>query len=257
MLKFFRLIRQQLLKENKLSSYLLYAIGEILLVVISILIALQVNNWNENRKEKRVEVKLLKEIKNDLQRTLDEVVPDHLSHINSQNSGTIFQNYLFENEIFNDTILTHFDNLSRDRQAYPKTNGYEFLQSKGVDIISNDSLRKRITDLYQLTFSRLVEFGQSNERFSIPKRLAPFDRKHFKITNIPANKYKTEGLVDSVTFYQNKLVSYEALRSDKEFLRTLQSSFGLRRRKISLHEWAIADSKEVISLIENELKYLE
>ena len=50
MIKFFRKIRQQLLVENKFSKYLLYAIGEIILVVIGILIALQINNWNEVRK---------------------------------------------------------------------------------------------------------------------------------------------------------------------------------------------------------------
>ena len=52
MIKFFRKIRQQLLTENKFSKYLIYAIGEIVLVVIGILIALQINNWNENQKTK-------------------------------------------------------------------------------------------------------------------------------------------------------------------------------------------------------------
>lgn len=51
MIKFFRRIRQKLLTENRLSPYLFYAIGEIVLVVIGILIALSINNWNENRKE--------------------------------------------------------------------------------------------------------------------------------------------------------------------------------------------------------------
>ncbi|WP_273277430.1 DUF6090 family protein [Maribacter polysiphoniae] len=51
MIKFFRRIRQQVLTENKFSKYLLYAIGEIVLVVIGILIALQINNWNEIRKD--------------------------------------------------------------------------------------------------------------------------------------------------------------------------------------------------------------
>ena len=51
MIKFFRRIRQQLLNENKTSKYFKYAIGEIVLVVIGILIALQINNWNEERKE--------------------------------------------------------------------------------------------------------------------------------------------------------------------------------------------------------------
>ena len=55
MIKFFRKIRQRLLTENKYSKYLIYAIGEIILVVLGILIALQINNWNENRKTKKLE----------------------------------------------------------------------------------------------------------------------------------------------------------------------------------------------------------
>ncbi len=62
MIKFFRKIRQQLLTENKFSKYLIYAIGEILLVVIGILIALQINNWNEGEKEKKLEDESLRKI---------------------------------------------------------------------------------------------------------------------------------------------------------------------------------------------------
>ena len=50
MIKFFRKIRHKLLSDNKFSKYLVYAIGEIVLVVIGILIALSINNWNENNK---------------------------------------------------------------------------------------------------------------------------------------------------------------------------------------------------------------
>ena len=52
MIKFFRKIRQKMLSENKFSKYLIYSIGEIVLVVIGILIALQINNWNEERIKK-------------------------------------------------------------------------------------------------------------------------------------------------------------------------------------------------------------
>jgi hypothetical protein len=52
MIKFFRKIRQNLLSEGKTVKYLKYAIGEIVLVVIGILIALSINNWNENQKKK-------------------------------------------------------------------------------------------------------------------------------------------------------------------------------------------------------------
>jgi len=56
MIKFFRKIRRQLLTENKFTKYLLYAIGEIILVVIGILIALQINNWNEKNKNTKMEL---------------------------------------------------------------------------------------------------------------------------------------------------------------------------------------------------------
>ena len=56
MIKFFRHIRQSLIMENKTGKYLKYAIGEIVLVVIGILIALQINNWNENRKSNNARI---------------------------------------------------------------------------------------------------------------------------------------------------------------------------------------------------------
>ena len=67
MIKFFRLIRQQLLSQNKFSKYLLYAIGEIVLVVIGILIALQINNWNEERVQERELNDLMKSISSAIQ----------------------------------------------------------------------------------------------------------------------------------------------------------------------------------------------
>lgn len=67
MIKFFRTIRKKLIEEDNVRKYLVYAIGEILLVVIGILIALQVNTWNENRKianeEQAILVRLLEDLK--------------------------------------------------------------------------------------------------------------------------------------------------------------------------------------------------
>ena len=63
--RFFNRIRKQLAKENKFFQYSRYAIGEILLVVIGILIALQIDNWNEERKVKIEEQILLKQLRED------------------------------------------------------------------------------------------------------------------------------------------------------------------------------------------------
>ena len=66
MIKFFRHIRKRLLSEGKTGKYLTYAIGEIVLVVIGILIALQINNWNETRQIKKVEKEILNVLLEDL-----------------------------------------------------------------------------------------------------------------------------------------------------------------------------------------------
>ena len=66
MIKFFRKIRQKLLSENKFSKYFIYALGEIILVVIGIMIALQANNWNEKRKTNNTIETLIDKIEDDV-----------------------------------------------------------------------------------------------------------------------------------------------------------------------------------------------
>lgn len=73
MIQFFRKIRQQLLTENKFSKYLFYALGEIVLVVIGILIALQINNWNQNRIKNQEEIKIYQNIKRQIVDDLGEI----------------------------------------------------------------------------------------------------------------------------------------------------------------------------------------
>ena len=80
MIKFFRKIRQKLLTENKFNKYLIYAVGEIVLVVIGILIALGVNNWNQNRLQKIDEVKSLKFLKAEFEGNLQKMEENQNLH---------------------------------------------------------------------------------------------------------------------------------------------------------------------------------
>ncbi len=73
MIQFFRKIRQSLLSQNKLSKYLLYAIGEIILVVIGILIALQLNTWKDDKQNKRIELQYLNGIVANLEQDILEL----------------------------------------------------------------------------------------------------------------------------------------------------------------------------------------
>ena len=73
MIKFFRHIRHSLIKQNKMGKYFKYAIGEIILVVIGILIALQINNWNESRKINQEEKQTISILKLEFEKNLKDL----------------------------------------------------------------------------------------------------------------------------------------------------------------------------------------
>lgn len=72
MIRFFHTLRHRLLSENRASRYLFYAVGEIILVVIGILIALQINTWNERQKEGVLEAEYLQGIRENLTQDVEQ-----------------------------------------------------------------------------------------------------------------------------------------------------------------------------------------
>lgn len=151
MIKFFRSIRQQLLSENKFSKYLVYAIGEIILVVIGILIALQVNTWNQTRKDNNFETTMLHEIKSSLESDL-EYLEICTTRIKLKQKG--IQELLrmaASNQIYADTSLLKAYNLMNTALTFNyNKGGYEAIKSVGMDRISNDSLRKMLIETYEV-----------------------------------------------------------------------------------------------------------
>ena len=98
MIKFFRHIRKSLLNEGKTSKYLKYAIGEIALVMIGILLALQVNNWNNNRIAKQVELNQIKQLLEDAKSDL-VFFESRAKFLNSINSLQSLVLGMYNNEI--------------------------------------------------------------------------------------------------------------------------------------------------------------
>lgn len=157
MIKFFRTIRYQLFSNNKINKYLLYALGEIALVVVGILIALQINIWNEHRKTREIEINLLLELKDDLKETKTDLITD----IEKTEQLLVTTNTLYktiiENGVSNSTpfaLPTGF--ILETAMLFPKLSAYQAIQSEGITIISNHDLRKKITDFYQLHLSRVT-----------------------------------------------------------------------------------------------------
>ncbi len=101
MIKFFRKIRQNLLIENKTGKYLKYAIGEIILVVIGILIALSINNWNENLKNNRLKEYYMKSLVEDLSRDTLEI-----NRVANWQRNEISRLQNFKNRIYNQSSTT-------------------------------------------------------------------------------------------------------------------------------------------------------
>ena len=154
MIKFFRRIRQKLLEENRFSKYLLYAMGEIILVVIGILIALQINNWNEARKNSNNEQLYLINIR-------DEVAADSTAL-----HRTWFRNYpkkvnnLHQTKLYitgdytpNDTLAfidaVGFGGVGSRTTFTGSSRTYQELVSTGnLSLISNEKLRQQIVEYY-------------------------------------------------------------------------------------------------------------
>lgn len=144
MIKFFRHIRQKLLSENKLSKYLVYAIGEIILVVIGILIALQINNWNNDKINKKEEQLILKNLNfefNKNKKDLDWVKNDYQKFINATKNllSLIGENTEVLQEHNPDSLISESINYYDYR---PTENVLSDLISSGnLKLIASDSLR--------------------------------------------------------------------------------------------------------------------
>ncbi|MCA0133793.1 DUF6090 family protein [Winogradskyella alexanderae] len=152
MIKFFRKIRQRLLSENRFSKYLLYAIGEILLVVIGILIALNINNNNELKKQRAQELHYLKNIKTDLKLNiahLNNYIATRQKAINSANA--IIAHY--EGQPIED--LKAFSRKTIDIYTWQKfsqiNNTFQELMNSGnLALISNDSIKGILLNMESL-----------------------------------------------------------------------------------------------------------
>jgi len=183
MLKFFRNIRKNLLNEGKTSKYLKYAIGEIVLVVIGILIALQINNWNDQRKSKLETENLrqsnLKEIYNDLKKdviTIDSII----NQLQKQKDASKYVLKVLESDnkhvsdslkfIKNQFIASISIAVGRTKNTWDNINTSGQLLS-----LKEDALTKKLFNYYTFYDSRIKNFNELPQevRLEFRKSTAP------------------------------------------------------------------------------------
>ncbi|MCA0154420.1 DUF6090 family protein [Winogradskyella vincentii] len=132
MIKFFRHIRRSLIQENKMGKYFKYAIGEILLVVIGILIALQINNWNESQKESEELRNIFIRIEQDFKNSAVEINDG----IEEMKLASIYTNAILLNQVSEDTL--YLDEMYFRKHAFSFTGFPDIkINETGIELLKN------------------------------------------------------------------------------------------------------------------------
>lgn len=201
MIHFFRRIRRSLLNQERVGKYLLYAFGEILLVVIGILIALQVNNWNQERINKNKEKVYLKEIKASLQMDLTdqnrvfhfnqkkmELILQIITEMGKEKSKTDHMLYLFG--LLNqepEGSLVEYDVFVPNRAAFDN-----MLSSENIGIIQDDQLRFKLSEYYR---GEIVDTGTQERVKQVVRKFSDL------IVPIGVNKESMQLMMNMETSY--------------------------------------------------------
>lgn len=200
MIKFFRKIRFDLLEKNNINKYFKYAIGEIILVVIGILIAFSINNWNESRKQRQKEIINLLEIKKGLESDLNtEFIPGISAYTSMEKAANNLRGFYNNTEtISNDSLTKNFRiALGNEWNFIFNISPFENLKSIGIDIISNDSIRSKISSLYSDEYPELIARGDRVLRF-FENQVRVFLHDNINLSNSNLSKNELDNLKNNI-----------------------------------------------------------
>ncbi|MCW5516038.1 DUF6090 family protein [Muriicola sp. Z0-33] len=250
MIKFFRRIRQQLISENRISKYLLYALGEIILVVIGILIALQINNWNELSKQNETGIEYLKRIHSDLEKDITYLNNKELSAKEIQFSFEMYIKNIYKQQLNTEdfkkltgSVFWEAENLILEDRTYN-----EITNSGKFSYIKNAALRDKIMDYY-LRYNAIDEHISEMNQTGINMFQDSY-KKFIKFYPILESLFDTEAMKKNTHW---KFIN----DPDSQEFRDLESAAVFYYYKHSVFEKYFLELKfkggELIELIENEI----
>jgi hypothetical protein len=262
MIKIFRKIRQNSLIENKTGKYFKYAIGEIVLVVIGILIALSINNWNEGEKDLNKEITILKNIKKDvISDTLDITfnIKYHKVFLESEKK---LNAYIHGNKNIKESQIDFINSLGSPLFSILHQASFTNLQNNDLGIITNNKLKLGISRHYDY-FVRVILIleNEMKEYETYPAKL-PYYLKYFNTddsVNILSNKELNSNNYYNPNFERTalKLIDSAGLKKDNAFKIILAESIFFRQAKIQYYEDFLNRTKNIIEKINSELNTLE
>lgn len=232
MINFFRKIRRKLADSNQFVKYSRYAIGEILLVVIGILIALQINNLNEEKKEKKLGVKYLANLKLDLMSDI-KALDLALTDLNTYEKKGYYSLNVLEGKINEIDTIKFLKSLVWNNHYHlyqPSTSTYEDLISSGnIKLIENNDLKVALSKYY-LKNDWMAQFGQrARETYWVVMREEIFNS---------VDPFMMGAFYES-EYYPNKppTIKYEYIEVDFSVIRTHTSLINAIKRALSLRIW--------------------
>jgi len=166
MIKFFRHIRKNLLMENKSGKYFKYAIGEIVLVVIGILIALQINNWNQNRINKQLEsqycIRLLDDVREE--KVILQVLFNYSTQVvsHAKNAISVYENSPDSNPNPVDNLIDMYQASQIMDPNSAESTYRELIASGQINLIQNDSLKTALIRYYEVDWTESILFKLTN-----------------------------------------------------------------------------------------------
>ena len=163
MITLLRRIRRSLIESGSARKYLVYAIGEIALVVFGILIALQINNWNEGRKKRQVEIETLLELKEGMRTNQELLSKENQAFQNDIKEIRSLLVHLRERRPYHDSLEALFYYPYRGNAPFVGLSGMKLLESRGVDIISNPDLRRKIVYYFEYNHAIIQRMIGSEE----------------------------------------------------------------------------------------------
>lgn len=260
MIGFFRRIRQTLIRDNQFIKYSKYVIGEILLVVIGILIALQVNNWNIQQKAAQEEITILKNIKEDINLDTLETTFNLSYHRKFYEAEGKLLNLLISVEEFEKDSINYPFALGAQLYTSLHKSTFSNLQNNEIGLLSNNELRKQISRFYDY-YSQVITGTSNNfDDFFIYQKKLPYFKKHFKISKdtIILLKISADEVFDhNLGKLDIQLYDIESARNDEGFKFTLNESLFHRRALISFHVEFLNRISELTKAIDQELSILE
>lgn len=235
MIRLFRKIRHKLLSEDSYGMYILYASGEIALVVIGILLALQIDNWNEKKKTQTELDNILEEIREDLVRDTSSISNVLALRIQDFEAQTRVIRAIQDDLPLDDRIRSDLSRVMLKRQVPFVSSGFSLLKASRLTSIDDRLFRAKLIEYYEQDVLRMEEEYRDDE-FEFETILLPYVRSNFKDWNF--GEYATP-------------INWDSVKEDHYFITALQINLTNISMTINRLEEGLSSATHLISLLEN------